>query len=246
MEILYALERIYLKKLAQTPSDAELNANIGAIKQAQGDLETALSYYGKAEQLNPSNITTRLNVGTLFQQRKEYAKAIKSYDSILSLYPNNTQALLYKAQVYSEMGDKKEALNYYKKVLSIDPANSVAKAEVNEVMKATLSPTELIDYLAKNGRESELYDYAYQLHKENKLSEAITAYKTLIAKYQTNSDAYVNLAVCYAALNDYPNSIKVLNEAKTKFPNNSLIVKTPTGIASIPKSSICDVVEEEE
>jgi hypothetical protein len=25
-----------------------------------------------------------------------------------------------------------------------------------------------------------------------------------------------------------------------------LIVKTPTGIASIPKSSICDVVEEEE
>ena len=28
--------------------------------------------------------------------------------------------------------------------------------------------------------------------------------------------------------------------------DNSLIVKTPTGIASIPKSSICDVVEEEE
>ena len=78
MEVLYALERIYLKKLAQTPSDAELNANIGAIKQAQGDFESALTYYGKAEQLNPSNINTRLNVGTLFQQKKDFLKAIKS------------------------------------------------------------------------------------------------------------------------------------------------------------------------
>ena len=75
MEVLYALERIYLKKLAQTPSDAELHANIGAIKQAQGDFDSALSYYGKAEQLNPTNITTRLNVGTLFQQKKDYLKA---------------------------------------------------------------------------------------------------------------------------------------------------------------------------
>ena len=72
METLYALERIYLKKLAQSPSDAELHANIGAIKQAQGDFETALSYYGKAEQLNPSNLNTRLNVGTLFQQKKDF------------------------------------------------------------------------------------------------------------------------------------------------------------------------------
>ena len=50
IEILYALERIYLNKLAKSPSDAELYANIGAIKQAQGDLESALNYYGKAEQ----------------------------------------------------------------------------------------------------------------------------------------------------------------------------------------------------
>lgn len=226
MEILYALERIYLKKLAQTPSDAELNANIGAIKQAQGDLETALSYYGKAEQINPSNITTRLNVGTLFQQRKEYAKAIKSYDSVLSLYPNNTQALLYKAQVYSEMGDKKQALELYKKVLTLDPANMIAKSEVTEVMKATLSPAELTDYLAKNGRETELYDHAYQLHKQNNLQEAINAYKAVIEKNSSNVDAYVNLAICYAAVNNYSDAINILSSAKSKFPTNNLVLKT--------------------
>lgn len=226
MEVLYALERIYLKKLAQTPSDAELNANIGAIKQAQGDFDTALSYYGKAEQLNPSNVNTRLNVGTLFQQRKEYQKAIQSYDSVLTLYPNNTQALLYKAQVYKEMGDSKTALNLYKKILSIDPNNSAAKSEMAIVMKDTMSPSEYVAYLNQNGSAEELYEYGYKLHQNNDIENAINAYKASIAKNISNVDAYVNLAICYASENDYSNAISILNTAKSKYPANNLVLKT--------------------
>ena len=230
MEILYALERIYLKKLAQTPSDAELNANIGAIKQAQGDFETALSYYGKAEQLNPGNVNTRLNVGTLFQQRKDFQKAIQSYDSVLTLYPDNVQANLYKAQALSEMGDKKGALTLYKKVLSLDPANQTAKAEIAGVMQAAMSPDEYIQYLSKNSSDKSmqnmLYDYAYKLHKENKIEDAIKAYRAVISSGTTNVDAYVNLAICYAARNDYNNAVGILTTAKTKFPANNLVLKT--------------------
>ena len=225
-EVLYALERIYLKKLAITPSDAELNANLGAIKQAQGDFETALSYYGKAEQINPSNITTRLNVGTLFQQRKEYQKAIQSYDSVLTLYPNNTQALLYKAQVYKEMGDPKTSVNLYKKILTIDPANAIAKDEIAIMLKDTMTPSEYLAYLAQNGNADELYDYAYKLHKENKIDDAITAYKSVIGKNSSKVDAYVNLAICYASKEDYNNAINILNNAKEKFPANNLVLKT--------------------
>ena len=245
MEILYALERIYLKKLAQTPSDAELNANIGAIKQAQGDFETALSYYGKAEQLNPGNVNTRLNVGTLFQQRKDFQKAIQSYDSVLTLYPDNVQANLYKAQALSEMGDKKGALELYNKVLSLDPANITAKAEIAGVMQAAMSPDEYIDYLAKNSSDKSaqnmLYDYAYKLHKENKMDEAIKAYRAVISSGSTNVDAYVNLAICYAAKNDYNNAVAVLNNAKTKFPANNLVLKT---LQNVQKDSASTALSE--
>lgn len=230
MEVLYALERIYLKKLAQTPSDAELNANIGAIKQAQGDFESALTYYGKAEQINPNNINTRLNVGTLFQQKKDYVKAIKSYDSILTLYPDNVQANLYKAQALSEMGNKKEALNLYKKVLSLDPANSIAKSEIVNVMQDALSPEEFIAYMNQHSSDKTmqamLYDYAYKLHKNNKIEDAISAYKATINANPSNVDAYVNLGICYAAQNDYDNALSILNNAKTKFPTNNLVLKT--------------------
>ncbi len=231
MEVLYSLERIYLKKLAQTPSDAELNANIGAIKQAQGDFDAALAYYSKAEQLNPDNITTRLNVGTLFQQKKDYQKAIKSYDSVLTLYPNNVQANLYKAQALSEMGDKAKSLELYKKVLTLDPANTAAKSEIISVMQDTMTPNEFISYLAKNAvndknMQNILYDYAYKLHKENKTKEAISAYKSYISINQSNVDAYINLGICYASIDDYTNAQSVLNTAREKFPTNNLVLKT--------------------
>lgn len=229
MEILYALERIYLKKLAQSPSDAELYANIGAIKQAQGDFESALGYYNKAEQINPNNINTRLNAGTLFQQKKDYQKALKAYESILTLYPDNVQANLYKAQALSEMGNKKEALTLYKKVLSLEPANMVAKSEIAAVMRDALSPTEYIAYLSQNSDKTNqalLYDYAVKLHKENKLADAINAYRAVINTNPTNVDAYVNLAICYAAQNEYKSAQDILNTAKAKFPANNLVLKT--------------------
>lgn len=246
MEVLYALERIYLKKLAQTPNDAELHANIGAIKQAQGDFESALSYYGKAEQINPSNVNTRLNVGTLFQQKKDYIKAIKSYDSVLTLYPDNVQANLYKAQALSEMGNKKEALNLYKKVLTIDPANSIAKAEITGVLEDTMSPSEFIAYLSENSSSSKitqnaLYDYAYKLHKGNKIEDAITAYNAVIKSDSKNVDAYVNLAICYASKNDYKNAQSVLNQAKTLFPTNNLVLKT---LQDVQKDNISTILAE--
>lgn len=250
MEILDALERIYLKKLAKTPSDAELNANIGAIKQAKGDFEGALSYYAKAEQLNPSNVNTRLNVGTLFQQKKDFIKALKSYDSVLTLYPDNVQANLYKAQALAEIGNKKEALTLYKKVLSLDPTNAAAKTEIVGVMQATMSSDDFIAYLSEKAQtdktmQTMLYDYAYKLHKENKTAEAINAYNSVLKTNPSNIDAYVNLAICYASQNDYKNAQNILNTAKAKFPANNLILKTlqdvqkdslSTAIASATKS----------
>ena len=229
-EVLNTLERLYINKLAQTPSDADLNANLGAIKQALGDFEGALKYYGKAEQLDPNNVNTRLNVGTLYQQKKDYVKAMKAYDSVLTLYPDNVQANLYKAQALAEMGDKKTAIWHYKKVLSLDPSNAVAKAEIVNVMQDTMTTKEFIAYLSQNTDDKTmctmLYDYAYKLHKENKIQDAITAYKAVVSSDSSNVDAYVNLAICYASLNDYKSAKNVLNTAKSKFPSNNLVIKT--------------------
>ena len=226
MEVLYALERIYLKKLAQTPNSAELNANIGAIKQAQGDFESALNYYGTAERLDPQNITTRINVGTLYQQKKDYRRAIEAYNSVLTLEPSNTKAMYNKATALAEMGDKQAALALYQSVVTLDPQNSNARDAISDIVKETMSPTEYIAYLSKSGTNEELYDYSYKLHKEGKIDEAIHGYRAYLQKDQSKADAYINLGICYASKDDYGSAVTTLNVAKTKFPNNNQVLKT--------------------
>ncbi len=226
MEVLYALERIYLKKLAQTPNDADLNANIGAIKQAQGDFDSALDYYGKAERLDPGNTLTRLNTGTLYQQKKDYRRAVEAYNSVLTVDPTNSKAMYYKATALSEMGDKQGALNMYKSALTFDPQNREIKNAIDSIVKETMSPTEYISYLSKEGSLSDLYDFSYKLHKEGKIEEAIHGYRAYIREDQSKADAYINLGICYASKDDYGSAITTLNVAKEKFPANNLVLKT--------------------
>ena len=237
-DVLYSLERIYKKKLEADPSDSDLTSNLGAILQKQGKLDEALAYYKKAEQLDPSNINTRINVGTLYQQKEDYKTAIIAYDSVLILYPDNLNANIYKAQCLSALGNGKEAQAAYKKVLALDPSNTEAQNGIYENAKKAMSINEYIDYVKKNATGqnmvSLLYSYALDLHKENKLDDAITIYNELL-KSDTTGEIYVNLAIAQNQKGEYNNAINTLKAAKTRFPNNTQITTT---IASIEQEAV--------
>ena len=225
-EVLYSLERIYKKKLEENPKDADTIANLGAILQKQGKLEDALSYYQKAESIDPSNINTRLNVGTLYQQKGDYKTAVVAYDSVLILYPDNVQANLYKAQSLAALGDNKAAQTYFKKVLSIEPDNEIALNEMFSSAKASMTPLQYVDYVKKNANSSAaaeiLYSYALDLHRQNKLEDAISVYSE-ITKASNNPEVFVNLAIAQGQMKNYDGALTTLSSAKSKFPNNSQI-----------------------
>lgn len=234
-EVLYALERIYKKKLEKNENDADAIANLGAILQKQGKLDEALEHYQKAESIDPSNINTRINVGTLYQQKGDYRTAVVAYDSVLILYPDNVQANLYKAQSLAAQGENKSAQTYFKKVLSLDPGNEIAQNEMFNSAKASLSPAQFIDYVKKNANGADtnniLYNYALDLHKQNKLSDAILLYSE-VTKEATNPEVFVNLAIAQGQMKDFDTALMTLNNAKSKFPDNAQIkdtIKSITG-----------------
>ena len=232
-DVLYSLERIYKKKLEESPSDSDLTSNLGAILQKQGKLDEALAYYKKAEQLDPSNINTRINVGTLYQQKEDYKTAIIAYDSVLILYPDNLNANIYKAQCLAALGNAKEAQAAYKKVLALDPSNTEAQNGIFESAKRAMPVAQFIDYVKKNSNGEDmsgmLYTYALDLHKQNKLDDAITIYNELL-KSDTTGEVYINLAIAQSQKENFAGALNTLNTAKAKFPNNSQIVSTMTSI----------------
>lgn len=226
-DVLYSLERIYKKKLEISPNDADVTANLGAIMQKQGNFDEALMYYKKAESLNPSNINTRLNVGTLYQEKGDYKTAINAYDSVLILYPDNVQANLYKAQSLNKMGDSKGSLERYKKVLALEPANAAAQSGMLDILKTSMTPAQFIDYVRKNmsgiNPADMMYSYALDLHKQNKLADAVTFYNEVIKLDASNSEAYLNLAIALSQQNNYDGALATLKTAAAKFPNDAHI-----------------------
>lgn len=209
-EVLYSLERIYKKKLEESPNDATVTSNLGAIMQKQGKYDEALRYYSKAEYLDPSNINTRINVGTLYQQKGDYKTAITAYDSVLILYPDNAQANLYKAQSLAALGDKNQALNLYKKVLTAEPNNAIAQAQMMDILRETMTPQQFVDYVKKNGGSNPsdaIYSYALELHKQNKLNDSIALYNEVLKINNSNPEVYVNLAIAQGQMKNYDGAL---------------------------------------
>jgi len=227
--VLYSLERIYKRKLEDSPNDAAITANLGAIMQKEGNYDEALRYYSKAEYLDPSNVNTRLNVGTLYQQKGDYKTAITAYDSILILNPDNVQANLYKAQSLAASGDKKAALDLYKKVSALEPDNETVQADMISMVKDTMTIPQFVEYIKKtypNNAGDILYDYALDLHKKDKLADAINLYNEVIKIDNNNSEAYVNLAIAQGQNKSFDAALATINTAKSKFSNNSQIKET--------------------
>lgn len=232
-DVLNSLERIYKKKLENSPSDADLNANLGAILQKEEKYDEALAYYKKAEQLSPSNINTRINIGTLYQQKGDFKTAIIAYDSVLILEPDNVNANMYKAQCKTALGDEKGAQELYKKVCLLDPSNTEAQSAMFDSAKKSLPVNEFIEYVNKNSNGADttamLYDYALDLHKQNKYDDAIILYNYLLTK-DTNGEIYLNLAIAQTQQEKYNEALAVLNKAQSKFPENKMIASTIEGI----------------
>lgn len=242
-EILYALERIYAKKLEASPRDAELNANIGAIKQKQKDYVNALAYYKRAEEYSNastdinSKINTRLNIGTLFQAQNNYAKALEVYKSILVEYPDNLNANLYTAQCYELSGENSKALTYYQKALALDPTNSQIRKDIVTLKRNSMSPDELLAYVENNSQVDKsmvniMYDYAMDYHKKNDVDTAIKFYRGVLKVEKNNPEVYTNIALCFIEKQDYDSAKEILLNAKQRFPNNKIINDTLSDLDS--------------
>ncbi|MBO6272350.1 tetratricopeptide repeat protein [bacterium] len=235
-EILYDLERIYQKKLESSPNNAELLADIGAIKQRQSKYEEAYSYY-KQSQAKPARdektaLNTQINMGTLLQAQGNYDKAIETYKHILIMHPDNYLVNLYLAQCYEAKPDcQRLALQQYKKLKQLKPEEGDEYADkINELTKASMTPEDIYNYVRSYTNPdkyyvNELYNNALNLHDKKDFDTAIKYY-TLVQKVDPlRESVYENLAICYAQKKDYAKAQEILIEGQNLFGANQNISK---------------------
>lgn len=250
-EILFDLERIYQKKLEHSPNNAELLADIGAIKQRQGKFDEAYNYYKQSLTKPARNeqtvLNTQINMGTLLQAQENYDKAVEVYKNILTLHPNNYQANLYLAQCYEAKHEtQKLAIEQYKKLQQIKPDKAhELNSKISALTKSSMTPEDIYNYIKTNAAPEksfidDLYNEALNLHNKKDYSSAIKYY-TLIKQVDPKREGvYENLALCYAQQKNFTKAKEYLTEGLATFPGNESMKKL---LANINKDIDADTMD---
>lgn len=132
-----------------------------------------------------------------FNKLKDYNKSINSYNKLLQIAANDSERVKYKlslAKSYFSMN------NFYQ-----------ALVEVDNLLKMNLDQKTLYEVLVFKGNV---------LLTTKKIEDAISIYKQVIEEFPEKSrkdNITMNLALCYEELNDFDESIRILEDLKKDY-----------------------------
>ena len=179
--------------------------------------EDSLKKLEEAISVNPKCKEAYFNKGLCHQSLNDNAKALECFDQALNLDPNYTSAIIGKGNSHLRQGDREQALSFFEQALSIKENLPLAKSgkslclyelgkkdEVNEIIDKQIEENtdDYIPYLIKGNI----------LKEENKLEDTIEQYKNCI-KYNKNCyEAFYNMALCQAELNQNDEALTNMEE----------------------------------
>ena len=229
--ILINLEKLYSKKLQQNPNSINTVLNLASVLHKQGKDNEAINYYKKAETMNANNEIVLMKLGEYYLDNNNTTKALDYFTRSLKIKPNNTNTLCLVGDLYLKTKDNEKATEAYKKALAINPNNADAQQGLIEAIADIMTAQELVNYLAlgkDKPNESAInciYDYAKDLHSNNKAKKAIPYYYEVL-KYKDTPEVYINLALAQVQEDREIDAINTLVTARQKYPGNQQVQKT--------------------
>ncbi|GAB0200817.1 small glutamine-rich tetratricopeptide repeat-containing protein alpha [Grus japonensis] len=125
-------------------AEAERLKTEGNEQMKAENFEAAVSFYGKAIELNPSNAVYFCNRAAAYSKLGNYAGAVRDCERAIAIDPNYSKAYGRMGLALSSLNKHTEAVIYYKKALELDPDNDTYKSNLKiaeQKMKETPSPT---------------------------------------------------------------------------------------------------------
>ncbi|ETE60693.1 Small glutamine-rich tetratricopeptide repeat-containing protein alpha, partial [Ophiophagus hannah] len=94
------------------------------------NFKSAVSFYGKAIELNPSNAVYYCNRAAAYSKLGNYAGAVRDCERAISIDPKYSKAYGRMGLALSSLNKLSEAVFYYRKALELDPDNETYKSNL--------------------------------------------------------------------------------------------------------------------
>ncbi|XP_015260980.1 PREDICTED: small glutamine-rich tetratricopeptide repeat-containing protein alpha [Gekko japonicus] len=125
-------------------AEAERLKTEGNEQMKAENFESAISYYGKAIELNPSNAVYYCNRAAAYSKLGNYAGAVRDCERAINIDPKYSKAYGRMGLALSSLNKLSDAVIYYRKALELDPDNETYKSNLKvteQKMKEAPSPT---------------------------------------------------------------------------------------------------------
>lgn len=121
------------------PASASLY-NLGLKSYDIGDLQSAITFFQRAVDLDPEFVDAYFNLGAIYKKQKNYPQAINAFRKNIELSPKDYEAIFEIASCYYESKDYLKAREYF---LSIPPTSekyTEAKVFLDNINQTAFKP----------------------------------------------------------------------------------------------------------
>ena len=121
--------------------------NLGLKSYEQGDLESAVTFFKKAVELDPEFIDAHFNLGAIYKKQKNFHMAINSLQKAVEINPEDYEAVFELGNCYLEDKDYLKAKKYFAAIPQdfskyTDARQNMEKADKYIAIEATSSSPE--------------------------------------------------------------------------------------------------------
>jgi tetratricopeptide (TPR) repeat protein len=209
----------YEEALKYDPESAQMETELAALYQRQGDIKQALAHVNKALRLDPKQQEAHFILAGLHVGLNQLQEATQEYERILVLDPQNREAILFLATLYAQQRRYGKAVRTIQELLRQEPKLVVgyyylgriylemdrleeAKKEFHRVL--TMDPQFM----------PAMFDLGTALERQKHYSRAMTMYRRIIRKQPKSARAWASIGRLSLLMHRYGEAKKALNKAK--------------------------------
>ena len=115
-----------LKTLARRPRNLDALIEAGNASLRLDDLDAAIGFFGRAEELSPNNPRVKMGQGAVYLRSGRPIEALRLFAEAEEAGASSRDVLADRGLAYDMVGDQTRAMAMYRQALSQDPDNNLA------------------------------------------------------------------------------------------------------------------------
>ena len=208
--------------LEYVPNYSSIYTNMGILKNAIGDKESADKYFQKSLSLSDANHKTKYFYGRYLFQNNKFNEAIDQFKQVNQSVPNYIETNDYIFKSYHKLQDWENMKSFSNEVLENRPKDDMAKKYLDIALNKKSILTVLEEEVNNAPSPEKYLNLSLQYFNESNYQDCIRVAEKALALNPEYADALNNIGIGHFYLLNYDQAIEAYNKALEINPSYQL------------------------